>query len=109
MALANEIVDHDWGEHDNVVASNAPTAKVVAASGGSALGGALGTIVTWMVVAHIGPPPLPDNVQSAMTLLITAVCGALAAGVSGYFTRPQRHTRVIYDARQRPRIARQVG
>jgi hypothetical protein len=57
-----------------------------------------------MIVSHnlLGPPPIPDTVQTALAAVVTAACGALVAGLSGYYTRPQAHTRVIYDERQRP-------
>ncbi|HEY4471638.1 MAG TPA: hypothetical protein VGN21_10740, partial [Stellaceae bacterium] len=108
-ALANEFVRHDVAYEGDVVASNAPTAKVIAASGGSAIGGSLGTIFTWIIVSKLEPPPLPGDVHTAIAAVTTALCGALMAGLLGYFTRPQAHTRVICDERRRPRIARHIG
>ena len=108
MAVANEMISQEMVDATGIVPSNAPTGKVLAASGGSAVGGALGTIVTWMICSHIEPPPLTDNVRGAIALLVTAVCGAVVAGVSGYLARPQPQTRIIYDRKNRPRIARRV-
>ena len=108
MAVANEMVSQEMVDATGIVPSNAPTGKVLAASGGSAVGGALGTIVTWMICSHIEPPPLTDNVRGAIALLVTAACGAVVAGASGYLARPQPQTRIIYDHKNRPRIARRV-
>ena len=80
MAVANETVSQEMVDGTGIVPSNAPTSKVLAASGGSAIGGALGTIVTWMVCSHIEPPPLTDNVRGAIAMLVTAACGAVVAG-----------------------------
>ena len=108
MAVANEMISQEMVDATGIVPSNAPTSKVLAASGGSAVGGALGTIMTWMICSHIEPPPLTDNVRGAIALLVTAACGAVVAGVSGYLARPQPQTRIIYDHKNRPRIARRV-
>ena len=111
MALANEVFGQEMANTGSPVPSNTPTAKVMAASGGSAVGGALGTIITWIIVSNnlIGPPPIPEDVHTAITAVITAGCGALVALLSGYFTRPQPNMAVIYDQKRRPRIARHVA
>ena len=97
MAVANEMISQEMVDATGIVPSNAPTSKVLAASGGSAVGGALGTIMTWMICSHIEPPPLTDSVRGAIALLVTAACGAVVAGASGYLARPQPQTRIIYD------------
>jgi hypothetical protein len=63
-----------------VAPTAAPTNKAVAATGASALGTALATIILYFG----GGTGLPDNVQTAITALITAIVTMAAA----YFVPP---------------------
>jgi hypothetical protein len=65
---------------DAVAPSRAPTNKAVAATGASAVGTYVATIVLYVS----GWTSLPDNVQTAITALITAVVTMAAA----YFILP---------------------
>jgi len=62
-------------------------AKVMAATGGSALGSAIATILNWYLDSHhiLGPDPIPPPVQGAIGLVIAS----LVAFASGWAT-PQR-------------------
>ena|ERR1700736_909404 len=85
-------------------ASYRPTPKVVAATGGSAVGVALSTVVSWAVMQYC-PVAMPDDVNKALTfLIITGLTAAFTFGC-GYLTRPSRyHTIAVDPANGRPRI-----
>jgi hypothetical protein len=65
--------------------TNSPTAKVMAATTGSAAGTAAATIIVYVLNTYLlAGRPLPNEVQSSITLLV-------AAGVSflfGYYKSP---------------------
>jgi hypothetical protein len=72
----------------NVTASAAPTNKAVAATGGSAIGAAVATILLYLFDPH---QSLPAGVSTAVTTLVTAVVTLAAA----YFTPPGSNEAVI--------------
>jgi hypothetical protein len=87
---------------EDVKKCNRPTAKVKAATAGSAAGGALAVVICWvMTTAGFAPP---TGVEAAIAML----CSASLAGAAGWFKRPDACTRVIPDARGRPRTGHQV-
>ena len=59
-------------------------AKVMAATGGSALGSAIATILNWYLDSHhiLGQNPIPPPVQGAIALVIAS----LVAFVGGWAT-----------------------
>ena len=65
-----------------IVSSSAPTNKAVAATGGSAFGAALATIVIYLMQLASFVPP--DSVKAAITTILTALVTLGAA----YFTPP---------------------
>jgi len=79
-------------------ASYRPTPKVVAATGGSAVGVALSTVVSWAVVQYC-PVTLPDDVNKAVTFLIITGLTAAFAFVCGYIRRPSPDHAVLLDPR----------
>ena len=76
--------------------THSPTPKVVAATGGSAVGAALSTVVSWAVVQYC-PITLPDNVAQAVTFLIITGLTAAFTFASGYLTRPSRYHTIAVD------------
>jgi hypothetical protein len=87
---------------DDVTESNSPTAKVKAATAGSAAGGALGVVICWVLTTAGFAPPV--GVEGAIAIL----CSASLAGLAGWFKRPDACTRVIADANGRPRTGHHV-
>jgi len=81
---------------------NLPTAKVKAATAGSAAGGALGTVICWVLTTAGFAPPV--GVEAAIAIL----CSASLAGAAGYFKRPDAYMRVIDDGQGRPRTGHRV-
>jgi cobalamin synthase len=60
-----------------------PVRKVIAASAGSGVGGAIAIIVVWLI-ATFAHADIPDYVTAALTILF----GAGAAFIAGYATPP---------------------
>jgi hypothetical protein len=82
--------------------SSAPANKVWAATGGSAFGGAVGTVLNWYLDTNhvLSPSPIPEPVQGAIT---TIVATALAFGF-GWIVRPGQTEEILpdpHDAAQR--------
>jgi hypothetical protein len=88
--------------HEDIEESNSPTAKVKAATAGSAAGGALGVVVCWVLTTAGFVPP--TGVEAAIAVL----CSASLAGVAGWLKRPDSRMRVIDDAHGRPRTGHHV-
>lgn len=63
-----------------------PTPKVIGAAGGSAVGAALATLITWAFDNYhlLSAQPLPSKVQDSLTVIISAIFTFLA----GYYVRP---------------------
>ena len=80
------------------VASRTPTNKAVAATGGSAMGAAISTLLLYGIELN---PPLPDTVSGAISTLVTAAVTLAAA----YFTPPGTNETVILTP-DGPRSAR---
>jgi hypothetical protein len=83
---------------ERVVKSNQPTAKVAAATVGSAAGGALATVICSVLVTSGHTPP--TGLEGA----IATLCSAALAGFVGWLKRPDAHMRIISDKKGRPRI-----
>jgi hypothetical protein len=85
-----------------------PTTKVIAATGGSAIGAAVSTLVGWgFANASV---TVPDDVNKAVTCLIVAGLTAVSTFGSGYFTRFSRNQTVAIDPQTgRSRICRVRG
>lgn len=83
---------------DMATPTAAPTNKAVAATGGSAFGAAVATLLLWA----LGLKDLPEEVQAAIVTIVTALVTAAAA----YFTPPGSHEAVIMTA-DGPQTARQ--
>lgn len=63
--------------------SRAPVPKVLAATGGSGIGGAIGAVVVWALSqAGLDVPP-------EIGIAIATLCSAVAAFIAGYFTPPK--------------------
>ena len=63
-----------------------PAPKVLGAAGGSAVGTALATLITWALDNYhlLSTQPLPSKVQDSLTVVISAIFTFLA----GYYVRP---------------------
>jgi hypothetical protein len=74
--------------------------KVWAATGGSAIGGAVATLVVWYLDTNriLSADALPTTVTSAISTLIST----LAAFGSGYYVRPGANVVAVLDASGRP-------
>jgi hypothetical protein len=74
--------------------------KVWAATGGSAIGRAVATLVVWYLDSNhiLSPDALPTTVTSAISTLIST----LAAIGSGYYVRPGREEVAVMDGSGRP-------
>lgn len=81
-----------------VTPSSAPTNKSVAATGGSAFGAAVATIILYFLRGY----ELPPEVQAAITTIVTAIVTAAAA----YFTPPGTNEAVMVAADGSTRMAR---
>jgi hypothetical protein len=93
----------DYARAPTPVATSRPTPKVLAATGGSAVGVALSTIVSWAVVQYC-PVALPDNVNQAVTFLVITGLTAVFTFLSGYLTRPSTRYAIALDPKSgRPR------
>lgn len=80
--------------------TTAPQRKVIAATGGAAVGSAVAVILTWVlggVLAKLGLP-FPDNIQSAFNTVFTT----LSAFTFGYYTSPAMGEAVALDAAGNP-------
>jgi len=87
---------------DSVKKCNRPTAKVKAATAGSATGSAFGVVICWVLTTAGFAPP--TGVEGAIAVL----CSTLFAGLAGYYKRPNAGTRVIEDDQGLPRTGRQI-
>jgi hypothetical protein len=94
------------GLAETVVPTLSPTTKVLAASGGGAIGGVLGTIASWIIVAYPGFEHVSAGLQVGTPVAVTALCSALGAGLAGWLRRPDPDTRLVFDEDNRPRMAR---
>jgi hypothetical protein len=74
-----------------------PTPKVLGATGGSALGAAVATLINWALDNYHLPSSqtLPPNVLTSITVITTA----LFTFLSGYYTRPAP-TQTVIQQRQ---------
>lgn len=72
------------------VPSAAPTNKAVAATGGSAFGAAVSTLVLWGMRSGLGWT-IPDSVEAAITTIITGLLTLSAA----YYTPPGASEAVV--------------
>lgn len=78
----------------------APQRKVIAATGGAAVGSAVALIVTWILggaFAKLGLP-FPENIQSAFNTVFTT----LSAFMFGYYTSPDIGEAVTLDVAGNP-------
>lgn len=86
-----------------IVSSSAPTNKAVAATGGSAFGAALATIVIYFLeLASIVPP---DSVKAAISTILTALVTLGAA----YFTPPGAGEVVVMTEDGKVKTAKMAG
>lgn len=69
--------------------TTAPTKKVVAATGGAAVGPALALLICWGA-NHFLHAGIPDDVQDALAI----VASALISFVAGYYTSPDANETV---------------
>lgn len=76
----------------NAQATNTPTNKTLAATGGSVVGSAISTIVIYLIERKWGK--LPEPVSGAIGILITAV----VTFVAGYFTPHGANEAIIKNA-----------
>ena len=83
-----------------------PVGKVRAASLGAALGGALGTIATWVVASFHPFGPGSPGLQALTPIIITALSSGLLAAAAGWLKRPDLNIRIVCDEENRPRTAR---
>jgi high-affinity Fe2+/Pb2+ permease len=88
--------------HGNIKQCNRPTAKVKAATVGSAAGSALGVVICWVLTTAGFAPP--TGVEGAIAIL----CSTSLAGLAGWFKRPNADTRVIDDGQGRPCTGHQI-
>ena len=91
---------------ETVRAVQAPVGKVRAASLGAALGGALGTIATWVVASYHPFGPDAPGLQVLTPIVITALSSGLFAAAAGWLKRPDLDVRILCDEENRPRTAR---
>jgi len=75
----------------NAQPTRTPTNKTLAATGGSAVGGAIATIVIYLIEQHSSK--LPEPVAGAITVLIASAVTFLA----GYLTPPGTSEGVVRD------------
>lgn len=83
-----------------IVSTSAPTNKAVAATGGSAFGAALATIVIYLM--ELGSFVPPDSVKAAITTILTALVTLGAA----YFTPPGAGEVVVVTEEGKVKTAR---
>jgi hypothetical protein len=83
----------------NAQPTSVPTNKTLAATGGSAVGAALATILLYLIDPE---SKLPQPVQVAVTTLMTAAITFIA----GYFTPPGAREAVVQTADGRFKAAR---
>jgi hypothetical protein len=69
---------------NNLQPTNSPKNKVIAATGGAAIGSAVAVILTWIVTAAFTKVgiSLPENVSNAFSVIFTTITTFLA----GYYT-----------------------
>ena len=91
---------------DEFQATASPKTKVIAATGGAAVGSAFSVILTWILAAALKKLDLalPDNVTAAFNTIFTTIV-TLAAG---YYTPPSASEGVIVDEKGSVRSAYQV-
>jgi hypothetical protein len=72
-----------------------PTPKVIGATGGSGIGGAIGTPVAWPLDNYhvLSAQPLSTEVKSAIVTLVSA----FFAFLGGYYMRPAPTQTVLQD------------
>lgn len=70
-----------------------PTPKVLGATGGSAVGTAIATLITWALNNYhvLSSQALPSEVLTSVTVIVTAIVTFLA----GYYVRPSPTQTVI--------------
>jgi hypothetical protein len=95
-----------YGLAEMVAPTLSPTAKVLAATGGAAIGGGLGTIASWIIAAYPAFEHASAGFQAGTPVAVTALCSALGAGLAGWLKRPDPDTRLVFDDDNRPRMAR---
>ena len=71
----------------------APKKKVIAATGGAAVGSAVSVIILWMLTAY-GHVTLPPEVSNALGTIFTTV----VTGFAGYFVPPGADEGSVLDA-----------
>jgi hypothetical protein len=84
----------------NAQPTNAPTKKTIAATGGTVVGGAIATIILYLIEKYWGK--LPDTVSEAVTVLVSAVFTFSAS----YFTPHGAMEGIVKDASGRVMSAR---
>lgn len=83
-----------------------PTRKVWAASAGAAIGGALGTVVGWVLVTNRMFGHASPEIAALMSIVVAGLCSGLFSGLAGWLKRPDPEARLIFDEENRPRTAR---
>jgi len=96
----------DFVLREKVQPMMAPVGKVRAASLGAALGGAVGTIASWVIAAHYPFGPDAPGLQVLTPIAITALSSGLFAAGAGWLKRPDLDIRIVCDEENRPRTAR---
>jgi hypothetical protein len=88
---------------DEVKPSATPKTKVIAATGGAALGSAFSVVLTWILGLALKKIDLtlPDNVTEAFNTIFTTIVTFAA----GYYTPPSASERVIVDEKGSVRSA----
>lgn len=85
--------------HEMATPTNVPSQKTVAATGGSAVGAALSTVLLYW---YDPTNQVPEGVRTAITVLVSAGVTFLA----GYFTPPSSREAVVKDASGKVKFAR---
>jgi hypothetical protein len=88
---------------DGFQATASPKTKVIAATGGAAVGSAFSVVLTWVLASALNKLglTLPDNVTAAFNTIFTTIV-TLAAG---YYTPPGVSEGVIVDDKGNVRSA----
>ncbi len=80
---------------DDLTPTAAPKTKVIAATGGAAVGSAASVVLLWIlksVLHKFGIDP-PEDVDAAFTSIFTTI----ATGLAGYYTPPGLNEGVVVD------------
>ena len=86
--------------------TNSPTAKVMAATTGSAAGSAVATIIVYVLNTYLlSGRPLPNEVQSAVSLLVAAG----VAFIFGYYKSPSPNEATTIGGNGKPITGRVVA